>query len=142
MVLFSIKGIEYDLGKGGDLLLLLLKTIAFPALYSKRDTKGCIKHFHFGLNTEDYEGDELIAVQEAIDNGNIIEGETLKKADGFIVADILFSYDIQFGNETEMQFYTGEKTFSTKYKKITTKACIAMQDIFMVRRSPVLLISG
>ncbi|QGY47179.1 TonB-dependent receptor [Maribellus comscasis] len=64
---------------------------------------------HFGLNPDDYEGDELTAVQEAIDNGDIIEGEALKKADGFIVADLLFSYDIHFGEETEMQFYAGVK---------------------------------
>ncbi len=56
-------------------------------------------------------------MQEAIDNGDIIEGETLKKADGFIVADILFSYDIHFGNETEMQFYAGVNNIFNQIQK-------------------------
>ncbi len=72
---------------------------------------------HFGLNPDDYEGEELTAIQEAIDNGDIIEGEALKKADGFIVADILFSYDIHFGNETEMQFYAGVKNIFNQIQK-------------------------
>jgi len=38
---------------------------------------------HFGLNPDDYEGDELVAVQEAIENGDIIEGEALKKGRWF-----------------------------------------------------------
>jgi outer membrane receptor for ferrienterochelin and colicins len=72
---------------------------------------------HFGLNPDDYEGEELTAVQEAVHNGDIIEGEALKKADGFIVADILFSYDIHFGNETEMQFYAGVKNIFNQIQK-------------------------
>ena len=72
---------------------------------------------HFGLNPNDYEGDEQTAVLEAIANGDIIEGELLKKADGFIVADLLFSYDIHFGDETEMQFYAGVKNIFNQIQK-------------------------
>lgn len=64
---------------------------------------------HFGLTPADYEGDEYEAVVAAITNGDIIEGEKLEKADGFIVADVLFSYDVHFGIETEVQFYAGIK---------------------------------
>lgn len=72
---------------------------------------------HFGLSPNDYEGEERQSVLDAISRGDIIEGETLKKADGFIVADILFSYDIHLGNETEMQFYTGVKNIFNQIQK-------------------------
>ncbi|MFW5699832.1 MAG: TonB-dependent receptor plug domain-containing protein [Bacteroidota bacterium] len=72
---------------------------------------------HFGLNPDDYEGNEKQAVQNAIARGDIIEGEELIKADGFIVADILFSYDIHFGNETELQFYAGVKNIFNQIQK-------------------------
>ncbi len=72
---------------------------------------------HFGLAPNDYEGDEQTTIVKAIANGDIIEGETLKKADGFIVADLLFSYDIHFGDETEMQFYAGVKNIFNQIQK-------------------------
>ncbi len=72
---------------------------------------------HFGLDPNDYEGDEQTTIVEAIANGDVIEGETLKKADGFIVADLLFSYDIHFGDETEMQFYAGVKNIFNQIQK-------------------------
>ncbi len=72
---------------------------------------------HFGPTPDDFEGVEKQTVLDAIARGDIIEGEALKKADGFIVADILFSYDIHFGNETEMQFYAGVKNIFNQIQK-------------------------
>ncbi|MHA7110314.1 TonB-dependent receptor [Sunxiuqinia elliptica] len=72
---------------------------------------------HFGLNPADFEGQEQQLVLDAISRGDIIEGEMLKKADGFVVADLLFYYDFHFGNETEMQFYAGVKNIFNQIQK-------------------------
>lgn len=72
---------------------------------------------HFGLNPADYEDAEKQAVTEAILRGDIIQGETLKKTDGFLVADLLFSYDFHFGKETTMQLFTGVKNIFNQLQK-------------------------
>lgn len=64
---------------------------------------------HFGLNPDDFAGDEKQIVMDAIARGDVIEGERLKKSSGFLVTDLLFSYDIHFTKETEIQFYAGVK---------------------------------
>ena len=65
---------------------------------------------HFGLHPDDFtDPEEKQVVVEAIQQGDIIEGEQLHKSDDFIVVDFLLSYDIHFSNEVEMQFYTGVK---------------------------------
>ena len=72
---------------------------------------------HFGLNPADFEGEEQQTVADAIARGEIIQGEELKKSGGFIVTDLLFSYDVHFTNETEMQFYAGIKNIFNQYQK-------------------------
>jgi outer membrane receptor for ferrienterochelin and colicins len=64
---------------------------------------------HYGLNPGDFTGDERIAVQEAIDRGDIIEGERLKKSKDFLVTDLLLTYHLHFTKESEIQFYAGVK---------------------------------
>lgn len=64
---------------------------------------------HFGLNPDDYEGEEKQTVLTSITNKDIIEGEALKKANGFLVADLLFSYDFHLGKETTIQLFAGAK---------------------------------
>ncbi len=65
---------------------------------------------HFGLNPTDFDGtDEYQAVMEAIENGDIIEGERLERSENFFIVDILFSYDIPLSNETDLQLYAGIK---------------------------------
>lgn len=64
---------------------------------------------HFGLNPDNFEGEERQLVVDAISRGNIIDGEQLKKTNHFLVTDLLLSYDIHFTNETGIQFYAGVK---------------------------------
>ncbi len=65
---------------------------------------------HFGLNPEDFKDPaEQQVVIDAIQRGDIIQGEKLVKSDNFLVTDLLFSYDIHLTNETEIQFYAGVK---------------------------------
>jgi outer membrane receptor for ferrienterochelin and colicins len=64
---------------------------------------------HMGLNPSDFEGDEAQTVQEAINNGDVIEGELLKESPDFLVTDLLLSYDFRLTDETNMKFYVGMK---------------------------------
>jgi len=64
---------------------------------------------HFGLNPDDFTGDEKTTVQEAINRGDIIEGESLKKSKDFLVTDLLLTYHLHFTKESEIQFYAGVK---------------------------------
>lgn len=64
---------------------------------------------HYGLNPGDFTGDEKTAIQEAIDRGDIIQGENLKKSRDFLVTDLLLTYHVHFTKESEIQFYAGVK---------------------------------
>lgn len=65
---------------------------------------------HMGLNPEDEEdATEKLAMEEAINNGDVIQGEELEESDDFIVTNLLFSYDFHINNEVGVQLYAGVK---------------------------------
>ncbi len=65
---------------------------------------------HFGVDPDNFSDPvQKQAALDAIARGDIIEGETLKKSPGYLVADLLFSYDLHFTEETSIQFYAGIK---------------------------------
>ncbi len=72
---------------------------------------------HFGLNPDDFEGDEKQAVENAIARGDVIEGELLKKSAQFLTTDFLLSYDLHLTDETAIQFYAGVKNIFNKIQK-------------------------
>ncbi len=72
---------------------------------------------HHGLDPADFPEAERPAVLDAIARGDVIEGEVLKKTDGFVVADLLISYDFHFSEETEIQFYAGVKNIFNQMQK-------------------------
>lgn len=72
---------------------------------------------HFGLNADDFEGAEREKVLAAIKNGDIIEGEMLKRTRRFLVADLLLSYDFHLGKETTLEFFGGVKNIFNQLQK-------------------------
>ncbi len=71
---------------------------------------GSMKIPHMGLTPDDAETpEEAQAMKEAIAKGYVIEGEKLEESDGFLVTNLLLSYDIPISNETKVQFYAGVK---------------------------------
>jgi outer membrane receptor for ferrienterochelin and colicins len=65
---------------------------------------------HFGVDPKSFSDPvEKQTAMDAIARGDIIEGDTLKKSDSDLVADLLFSYDLHFSEETTIQFYAGVK---------------------------------
>ncbi len=72
---------------------------------------------HFGLNADDFEGADREKVAAAIQNGNIIEGELLKRTRSFVVADLLLSYDFHLGKETTFEVFGGVKNVFNQIQK-------------------------
>ena len=67
---------------------------------------------HYGL---DPDTDDPLE-QEAIENGDVITGERLELSNPFLVADLLFSYDIVLSNEITLQIYSGIQNIFNQYQ--------------------------
>jgi len=72
---------------------------------------------HFGLNPDDFGGEEKQSVEDAIARGDVIEGELLKKSPQFLTTDLLFSYELHVTDETAVQFYAGVKNVFNRIQK-------------------------
>lgn len=73
---------------------------------------------HFGVDPESFTDPvEKQVALDAIDRGDIIEGELLKKSDNYLVADLLCSYDIHLSDETTIQLYAGVKNLFDNTQK-------------------------
>ncbi len=65
---------------------------------------------HLGLKPEDFDDpEERDAVQNAIDNGDIIEGESLLTSPDFFVIDLLVSYDMHINRQIGIELFAGVK---------------------------------
>ncbi|MEN8157865.1 MAG: TonB-dependent receptor [Bacteroidota bacterium] len=64
---------------------------------------------HFGLTyAEDPEAQDPLE-KEALDRGDVIEGERLERSEQFLITDLLFSYDLKLSKEATVQLYVGVK---------------------------------
>lgn len=64
---------------------------------------------HFGLQYAENPTEQDPMELEALQNGDVIEGERLEKSEQFLIADLLFAYDFKLAGQTKLQVYAGVK---------------------------------